>query len=52
MSCNPEYNEGEAKQNKTEVAGAKRAENEVMLVRWSELSKKDGFFCKERCFFS
>jgi len=37
--------------NETEVTGAKRGENEAVLVRMSEPSEEGRLFRKERCFF-
>jgi hypothetical protein len=38
--------------NKTEVTGAKKGENEAVLMRMLEPSRKGSLFCQERCLFS
>jgi hypothetical protein len=41
-----------ARTEKRDVTGARRGENETVLVRISQPREKGGFFPKERCFFS
>jgi len=38
--------------NKPEVTGARRGENDAVLVRMPEAIKKRDFFAMKRCFFS